>query len=589
MSVIKTEPSSNRYDEIIYVNKNNFSNKIMFNILTISSYVFSVIVMICVLVFIIVHFNNDIDVCNIKCLNEGSIVKDDDGNCLCDCPWPYTGDTCNALIKGYTEGFARRCSECKNEHKKYVKKECTFDRDTLCGKCGDGYFASSDKCEKCTDCEADGKLFQTKCLNNVDSKCMADKGCSIGEFWNVSNKECQKHTDCSLYKSKGTPSYDAVCATSCFEDEYRATEGDKVVCRKCRVCDETTEIETSICGYDNDRECTQCPNSQYVNAEGKCTTSSCPSYAYNMASPDGGFCVRCTKCDGEYNIYERACGVANNAICNSECPQGDYYLDDGGDDTYVCEKCTSCRDDEVEVSPCRKWEQGDEKTGTSDTVCVGLGPVSSDYAASVCSEAGCNIGGMNPDYKYNPTKAYKKCQGRKSCSIKNDCERGDGYTGECDGDGFCELFPTIYFDEEGSCEKRLMEIGIADPTRVTSGNPSTIPSSYYKECNEDTNECFAINIPASMLPKGVSQAVKKKIKVKLSDGSIYESKKEYDWGDSCYVDPTDRSRSCILNITYDKEFRDMVCKVGGDEYRLDVCATMDSKQGFQNTFPIIKS
>ena len=512
--------------------------------------VFPVLVLYFIIQFIISYNSSDSnEKCNILCGGVGSVYKDD-GKCLCDCPEGYTGESCEFVKPGYYrtgDGTVARTKKCENRHRKYTASPASEYIDTRCEKCPDGFYADGDECKKCTDCDAqDGKYFIQKCLNNADAKC-GNQSCGDGQYYDTSSKLCTDHTICDLYASKGTQSYDAKCATSCLVDEFVSGQ----VCTKCTTCDPMTEIEKLACTNDQDRVCEKCPPGHYVE-DGECVPSKCPDGWWY----DGVKCRRCVNCKGAGYVYEKTCGVANNAKCAKRCPYGGYYMRKDLDGNYVCERCTTCNENEFKVSDCEEWTGGEEKE-TSDTVCVPKGYVGYPYAESKCTS--CKMGRMNPDFRFKPDNAYRRCQSNNRCVSNLDCNVTTEQTGKCDPNGFCEMHPTFYCGGSGKCD-------------TDKHVCSSLPSYYYPSLEEGGVDDF---FPPEMLPSNnYNQVAKGKLKLKLNTsggGSLdYESKSRYDWGDTCYVNE-DESHNCVMNLSYMEEFDEMVCNPSHVEYNQAVC------------------
>lgn len=518
---------------------------------TIISIVFPVLILYFLIHFIIAYNTGGEIECDLLCGGVGTVYKDGD-KCLCDCPEGYEGENCESIKSGYfrEEAGVSRTTKCNNRHRLYAAKEATEYTDTVCKKCPDGYYADGDDCRKCTDCDGEpGKYFKRACLNNSDAQCGA-KSCGDDEYV-FDATTCKKHTTCDkYYRSKGTQSYDAKCTDQCLTDEYATSSR---VCTKCTVCDEMTEIETAKCTKDQDRVCQKCPPGHYVK-DGECVPTTCPDGWWY----DGARCRRCIKCEEDGFVYEKKCGVANDSVCAKKCGFDGQYLYKDLDGDFVCAKCKTCASDEFEAAPCEVFSGGDIRE-TKDTVCVSKGFVGNvNFAESKC--ANCQIGQMNPDFYFNPANAYRKCRSDNACSTDADCYTGDDQTGRCDiEDGRCEMRSTYYCGGSGKCGE---------------GKCSDRPSGYYPSLLPGgADEYF----PPEMIPSSESAPIPGgRIKVKLDENTLYESKgTSYDWGDSCYVED-DESYKCVLNLSYMEKLRDMVCEVGNPEYNATACAKIQT-------------
>jgi len=527
------------------------------NIVYIISVVLITLVFVSVLSFIIVYNRIGEDGCSLLCGGTGSVyVKD--GECMCQCPKGWTGDSCDELQKGFflKEGVPTAETKCVPKHGEYVILESGTTRDTVCGTCPDGYWTDGVGCVKCTDCDdpTGGKYFTQKCLNNSDAMC-GDSICDPGEF-QFSTTECKSHKTCtSKYISKGTNSYDSVCVTTCPSTHAYVVDD---VCTKCTVCDPDTEIMVSECRNGADRVCEKCPPNHYVE-NNECVKSECSKGFYLN---DDKKCKRCTKCTGEF-VTSEVCGVRNNSVCAKRCPfDGKFGLNADESGNYTCVECGECEDGDITVADCEEWDPVEGNRVTTPLMCSKPGVIGWPAAKTVCPA--CQIGKLSSEY--DPVNLLHKCQSGKMCSSDVDCEISGSQTGVCDSNGFCELGEDYYCNSEGCVKDSSLECS-NNPSNYMERTAVVWDASGNKT---DVTETSIVRVPDWAISlRGVDTVVPSgKIKV-----GNYESADKYDWGDSCYKEASS-DYECILNVSKFETLNRMVCDNTNREYNPQMCEVL---------------
>lgn len=524
------------------------------NLIYIVISVLGLLTLVAIISFIVVYNRRNGDVCPAKkCGGKGSVFTED-GVCKCQCPTGWSGDDCELVEKGFylKEGVPVKSTKCVREHGEYEIAPSTDTRNTICGTCPDGFYADDEGgCSRCTDCDAPdgGKYFVEKCLNNSDAVCGDYKCQGESQYYEPTQKRCIDHKNCEgkRYLEKGTNSYDARCVDSCPKDKAFVVDG---VCTECTQCDPHTERVVGECTTSKDRVCEKCPPNHYVE-DNKCLPTPCRPGFYLT---DDKKCVLCSSCNGDFVTTER-CGIRSNTKCAKRCPwEGDYALVGSDDVGWTCEKCEEC--DELLISECEVWNPENGRVATKPAVCRSYGQVGSQ---ELCPK--CNLGEIAPEY--GEDKRWRRCESDKECSSNADCDTSSPYMGICDENGRCMLRDEYYCDGSERCKD-------------VSSACSTLPSPYLpvKITEEDGSESeITVKMDDSLYP---SDATVASGKIRIGD---YETKGEYDWGDSCIISEEDANAGtykCVLNISRMKDFADMVCDTASPEYDEAVCEKLKS-------------
>ncbi|XP_078697216.1 uncharacterized protein LOC144925166 isoform X2 [Branchiostoma floridae x Branchiostoma belcheri] len=163
--------------------------------------------------------------------------------CLRELEYPHNGLCCNLCPPGF-----------------YKVKDCTWNLQTECAACADGYFLdhpnSVERCRRCTPCDSQVyKEEKTPCRKYQDRVCQCIQGYFIPR-WSVS-EVCNRHMKCPPGEGvdkKGTRETNTVCRP-CAHGTFSDKRSSRQKCRRWTDCaqlgrekvEEGTEKHDAIC------------------------------------------------------------------------------------------------------------------------------------------------------------------------------------------------------------------------------------------------------------------------------------------------------------------------------------------------------
>ena len=556
--------------------------------------------------------STDKNSCSDENCNGSSNWKQKDGSCKCHCSKNTTGSNCMECKKGYYSSYefsvsggndlikCNKCSSCDISKGEYKVADCEGEQDTVCYNCPTGSFINSDgickQCKNCdvdtTSCDSENCRLDTECHYDSKSNAWVDSTCTDficdadTQYYDIKESTCvtrESPDENKVIISTGTKTspviYSDVCPSGTYK--YTLTDAEKPnwipsgsqLCKPCKICDDEHINKGGICTGETETDvvvCSKCEDTYYsLLDKSRCIKSPCNDGQYldtdcvrkNINSNTlENCCKKCNKCTTDpYNIYEKECTTTSNSICNTQCLDNDYYIDQNN----ICKSCTKCNSNQYTYKEC---------TNDSDSICLS-GLVPYPLSLKVCPSCFPEISNLDEiKQKYS---LQQLCESEKNCSDSSDCINQQG---EFTWNGACvDKKCVVYDSQENSCTSE--DVLNCTDREGLSGKCSDVDSAkVWKILQPVEGEGEYLVVDSSPM-KGYSLGdeygrYSSKIPRPDSDEFVVIDQ-NINYGDSCYI-PTsgdaNQKPQCVFNVS---ELQNKIASCNGSCESNDLACNKD--------------